>query len=825
MLRNYLVVAWRSLWRYRGHSLVNILGLAIGIACCVLTGLYVEHELSFDRQFGDGNRIYRVLRELHAKGNSREFAPFTSGALAQAMEDEIPEVESAIRFRTADSWLKVEGDAVESTFALADPDVLSFFEIQMLEGDPDSALSKPWSLVLTESMAGRLFGSRGPIGQTVTVETPYFLGDYTVTGIIPDLERSSVRCSALTGLVDAKPFNRLYADRWRPLAWRPYITYFKLRDQGDAELVEERLEAVMARHMGKETLAGGRYHIQPLTEVHLYTRRDFGIAEGSHATGDIERVHLFATAALFVLLVACVNFTNLATARAQTRVQEIGLRKVVGASRVQLIRQFLSESLVTTFLALVVGLLLATVALPYVNAYLGRELEMVSLLAPRAWMGLLLLGGVVGLVAGGYPAFYLSSRGPVDTLKGSDGGRTRSTLRQVLVVFQFAVSIILVAATLVARQQLQYVESRPLGFERDLLITMPIFEMARHTKQYRGNVFLARDYGTVKQAFLDHPGVLMASASRRTMGVRGHGSPRNVYGEGQIDRPFRMLIHSSDADFLKVYQIPLLAGRTYSSTALSGGEPYSDLVHDQPYSDVVINRTAARQFGWEDPVGRHFVWIQGARRKISCQIVGVMEDFHSASLREPIQPLAINLVPSVFSLLTVRISSKGVPEALSFLEETWKRFLPDRPFTYSFVDENLAELYQEDRRFGASLSVFSALAIAISCLGLLGLTASLVRSRTKEIGIRKALGASEGSIWRLLTGQVTRGILIASIAALPIAYSLMEHWLMGFAYRASQGPVSYLVSILATFALALLVVSAHTISAARANPVDALRDE
>ena len=373
------------------------------------------------------------------------------------MEDEIPEVESAIRFRAADSWLKAEGDAVEGTFVLADPDMLSFFEIQMLKGDPNTALSKPWSLVLTRSMARKLFGSRGPIGQIVTVETPYFLGDYTVTGIIPDFERSTVRFSALTGLVDERPFNRLYADRWRPLAWRPYTTFVKLRDRDNAEIVEEKLKDVMVRHMGKETLASGRYHTQPLVEVHLYTRRDFGLVERTHAMGDIERVYLFSTAALFVLLVACVNFTNLATARAQTRVREIGMRKVVGASRVQLIRQFLAESLVTTFLALVAGLILSMVALPYVNAYLGRELDFASLLSPRASIGLLLLGCMVGLAAGGYPAVFLSSKRPVDILGGADGAKTRSSLRQVLVVFQFAVSIILVAATLVVRQQLHYV--------------------------------------------------------------------------------------------------------------------------------------------------------------------------------------------------------------------------------------------------------------------------------------------------------------------------------------------------------------------------------
>ena len=565
----------------------------------------------------------------------------------------------------------------------------------------------------------------------------------------------------------------------------------------------------MRRHLGEETLKRGGYHIQALRDIHLYTRRDFGLHP--RGSGDIDRLYLFGTIAQFVLLIACVNFTNLATARAQTRVREIGVKKVVGASRKQLAAQFISESTATALLASVGGLALAGFAIPYVSVYVGRPLELSALMTAPHLLALFLLVGAVGLAAGAYPAVYLSSRRPTQIVKGSEGLRTRARVRHGLIAFQFTVATVLIVGTLGVRHQLDYIQRRPLGFEKDLLITLPVFQMVRHTSQYEGNIFLARDYETVKQAFRTTPGVLATTASRKTMGPQGFGALRNVYAEGASERPLKMQIHSADSDFINVYRIPLIQGHTHVAT-------------DTREQQVVINQTAARMFGWDNPVGKRYAWVENQNRHVTCLVVGVMEDFHMTSLRESIPPLAFSLEPSVFNLITVRVNASQISETLGSLEATWNRFLPSRPFSHAFVDQNLDEINQDDHRFGLALSIVSYITILITCLGLLGLAGFVVRGRIKEIGIRKVLGASSVTLWQLLTGQLTKTVLLAGAIAIPIGYRLVDVWLDGFAYRTAQNPGSYVAATLGMFVMAIGVVSLFALQSARATPVDALRE-
>ena len=815
MFRNYLLVAVRNLFRHKVYSWINILGLAIGMACCVLILLYIEDELSYDRYHQNADRIYRVLRETRQVGGGRSVGTGTSGALAANLRSDFSEVQEAVRIwnNWGGVWLKYGDKTFRQAFCLADANILDVFTFPLVKGDPAAVFRDPYSVLLTQEMVQKFFGDEDPIGKVMTVEGRYFGGEYTITGILRDMPRNSSP-SWKTGLqfdfltttaVTGRGIVRGPWEGWnRGTSGFPVKTYLQLPEGGVPETLEEKLPDFMGRHLGAEVQAKTTYRLQPLTRIHLYTHVDYG----RPGIGGITFVYLLGVIAFFILVIASVNFMNLATARYTTRAREVSLRKVVGAHWRQLVQQFLGESIFLSCLALLLAVGVVELVLPAFNAFTGKGLSLIADIRIPVLLGLVGFTIFVGLLAGSYPAFFLSSLQPVTALKGPlKTGSRGFWFRRGLVVFQFSISILLMIGTIVVHRQLGYIRHKDLGFHREHMLLMPIFHQDRASQTaYEGP--LSKDYNRVKQAFSQHPNVLKASASA-TYGTAGGWQVGMVRPEGHDGTEFRMSVLGIDEDFLDAYGIALVSGRTFS------GEIASDLTEA-----FLLNETAVKRFGWTDPIGKQ---LRGKNRE--GRVIGVVRDFHHQSLRQEIGPIALCIWRPKMGYLSLQIRGEGIPETMAFLEKTWKRVLPNRPFAGGFLEANLNGRYGAEIRFGHLASIFSVLAIFISCLGLFGLVSFNVAQRTREIGVRKVLGASISGIVLMLTRESVRWVLAANVIAWPVAYYAMSTWLQGFVYRVSLDVWLFLLGGVLALAIALGTVGYQAVRAATANPVDALRYE
>jgi putative ABC transport system permease protein len=815
MLKNYFTVAFRNLLRYKTYSLINIFGLAIGMTCCMLIVLFVQHELSYDQVHSKADRIYRVLRETRSDAGEVTIQAGTSGPLGPALMEEFPEIQTTVRVCGYGdyTWARYKDKQYKhplKSCLMVDPNVLEVFDFPLIRGDRSVALQAPYSLVITQQTAHLYFGSEDPIGRIITIETAWAKGDYIVTGIVALPQTSSLKFDMLLSGQTGSP------DTWLRGQWetwqtknrlRPVQTFLLLRENEDISTLQAKLAAFMERHMGKEVQMYNTYHLQPLSRIHLYKDQDYGQLNFDAnsefleiAYGNIQNIYLFSITALFILMIACVNFMNLSTARSANRAKEVGIRKVVGAYRGQIVRQFLSESILLSFLAVLLSIGLVELVLPYFNAFLGVHLS----LGENIHDLLSVLSFVIfaGLMAGTYPAFFLSAFKPVEVLKGHlKIGLKGRGLRTGLVVFQFAVSILLIIGTITIFRQLTYMQHKKLGFNKELLIRMPIFREDRSRKS-DPKTFLTSRYTTVKQAFLKHPNVRKATAYRVEMGVEG-GVLREVNLEnGQV---FQALIQESDPDFLETFEIELTEGHPF----------LNDQSNEVP-PQFILNETAVKVFGLSDPIGKRVG--QGI-------VVGVMRDFHARSLREEIGPVILRNLTRYLNYLTVRIQGDNIPETMAFLEQTWKELLPDRPFEFEFIDESLNAMYKSEMRIGQLAGTFALMAIFVACLGLLGLASFSAEQRTKEIGIRKVLGASISGIVLLLSRDFAKWVLIANLIAWPVAFFVVQNWLQNFAYRVDITWWVFGVSGLLAFIIALLSVSYQAVRAALTNPVNALRNE
>ena len=588
-------------------------------------------------------------------------------------------------------------------------------------------------------------------------------------------------------------------------------TFIRLREGHRVEDLERKLPELIERHMGPEVRAILTYRLQPLLRRHLYSLRDYGLP----SEGDIRSLYIFAGIALLILAIACINFVNLATARSAGRAREVGMRKVLGAFRRQLVGQFLGESLLLTFAALVLAGVLAHLALPRLNDLIqGRyvlTLEVLLALLP----GLLAVGLVVGLTAGFYPALYLSAFQPAVVFQSGSGSKPRgSRLRKILVVFQFAISILLIVSTDVVYRQLAYIGDRKLGFQKEHMVVLPIFVMDRESKTNNDPWLVAR-YNTVKDLFRQHPGILAASAFRFLPG-QGGGFVRIVAPEGQEGTEWRMPVQEADERFFEAFGIQILAGRTFSP----------QIERDRTHA-YILNQTAVTALGWtpEDAVGRRFGRARSEEDRKGT-VIGVVKDFHYASLHEHIQPAAMAYRQRFYNFLILRIRAENIPETLAFCETTWKSLMaPDQPFTFSFLDGEIDALYRSDRQFGRIFGVFSTLAIFLACLGLFGLAAFTAEQRTREFGIRKVLGASVSGLVLLLSREMTWLVLLANLIAWPAAYVAMNRWLQGFAYRVDLSVGPFLLGGILALLIALVTVGYHAVRSATTNPADTLRYE
>ena len=693
MLRNYLTVAIRNLIRHKAYTFINIAGLAIGMASCALILLYIQHELSYDDFHSKGDRIYRVWRETQNEHGNTTFNPGISGPFAPALKKDFPEVEDVVRLGAIDETYVKYGEKIHhharGAIWLGDPTFLSVFDFPLVKGDRETALEEPFSMVMTHKTAQRYFGNKDPIGQVIPIESNTHPGDYTVTGVIQMPENSSMQFDMIFSLKTPTSNTWFQENKteWQPLNnIRPSQAVIALRRGENAKSLETKLPAFMEQHMGKDIREKNTYRLQPLNRIHLYTQVDYKSRSGFEGAalvyGDMNTIYLFSAIAGSIILIACINFMNLATARSTSRAKEVGLRKVSGAYRFQLIQQFLGEAILLTVLAFVLALGMVELTLPKFSTFVGKEL-----MVERNIYHLLTIPGLValvGLLAGSYPAFFLSAFEPVAVLKGhSKTGKKGTRLRKGLVVLQFTMSIVLIIGTVMIYRQLNYIQSRKLGFDEEYMVRMPIFIRDR-AKKTDERTYLIHRYQTIKQAFLEHPNILAATAYRMPMGTWG-GISRKVKTES--GETFEMLFQDADETFLNTFGIDLIAGRNISDT-----RPEKD---GRQY-DLLMNEAAVKQLGWSQPLGKRLPF----GRTGNGTLIGIMKDFHSQSLHQEIRPLIITNKRALFRYMAVKIQSENISETIAFLGETWKEFLPDRPFDFVFVDESLNQLYNEDQKVG-----------------------------------------------------------------------------------------------------------------------------
>jgi putative ABC transport system permease protein len=799
MFRNYLKIALRNLVRHKVFSAINLLGLAIGMASCILILLYVRAEFGYDRFHENADRIWRVTREwVNEEGSTSLHLGHVAPPIAPLLANDFPDILEAVRIHTPGELLVSREDLhyLEPRVIFADDNLFDVFTFPLLKGDPETALKNPYSVVLTERTAKKYFGDEDPMGKTLKIDRRI---DCTVTGVAAEAPRAAHFHFDLIGAL--KTLEEMYGRReFENWGSNNYATYLLMPANYPIDNLTGQFPAFLDRHQGPDSSKRNRLHLQRLTDIHLRSHLDSEIETNS----DISTVTIFSVVAAFILLIACVNFMNLSTARASIRAREVGLRKVVGADRNRLVRQFLGESLLMAFLALAFALLMVLAARPAFSAFVARDLSLDIARHPGLLAGFLGIALFVGAAAGAYPAFVLSSLRPVTVLKGSRGsGSHGAAFRTGLVVFQFAISIILIVGVGVVGRQLRYTQDKRLGFDKEQVVVLAMDEAMRGR------------YDAIRQELLALPGVVDAAGSRRVPSGRLlDSSGANVIGGGNT-RPvdFRVAFVCVDYAFIDTYKMEIAAGRNFS--------------RDHPTDATeafILNETAVRKLGWtpEQAVGQAFSYGYGSRKGT---VVGVVRDFHFESLHQEIAPLILFIRPQDFRLISVRLRPGAVPETLDFLKRRWAEWRPDFPFQYSFIDERFGELYGAERRMGQVFRGFSFLAVFIACLGLYGLASYSTEKRAKEIGIRKVMGATVPGLTVMISRDFTKWVLAANLIAWPAAYFAMKQWLQGFAYRVSLDAWPFLAAGLAAFLVALLTVSTQAVKAAVGNPADVLRSE
>lgn len=800
MLKNYLTIALRNLRKHKGYAAINVAGLAIGLACFALILLYVQDEFRYDDHNPNAERIVRVAVETEA-GEGLQRTAQSPPIWPTLMLDEYPEVRAAVRFKPPrQTWMVRHDDEefAEKGWAFADSSVFDIFHVPLVRGNPETALSTPFTVVVSESMVEKYFDGENPIGRMLSLDNQY---DFEVAGVMADMPRTShFHFDFLASFVSLEDPEQLYLFNALEGQFPFSYTYLLLED-GTTESFAQKLPAFLDRHLPDQFRQGGtemRAFLQPLTNIHLHSHLENEI----EPNGDAGTVYVFLAVGLFVLLIACVNFMNLATARSANRAKEVGMRKVVGAHRRHLVAQFLGESALLALLALAVALVLVLLALPAFAMLSGKPLTAPAVLRP-GFAGLMVtvtLG--VGLLAGSYPAFFLSSFRPAAVLRGAlrAGTSGASRLRKGLIIFQFGISLVLIISTLIVYQQMDYARTKKLGFDKEHVVVLQVTDPNA-----------ADQYPAYRDAILQDPNVLNVSASLSTPG--GLQNQATVRPEGAPEEAtYQVYTYFSDFHFAETLGLEVVAGRSL--------DPAFSTDSTQA---ILINETAARTFGWtpEEALGKEILFgtnPQGPR------VVGVVNDFHSQSVREQITPTVIAFNNFVFFAF-VRIQPDDVPGTLASLRDTWERAVPGYVFDYSFLDEDFDELYQREDVLGTLLGYFAGLTIFIACLGLFGLASFMAEQRTQEIGVRKVLGASVAGIVLLLSKEFTKLVAAAFVVAAPVAYLAMRQWLSGFAYHTTVGVGTFLVAGAAALIIAWLTVSYQATRAALANPVEALRTE
>jgi putative ABC transport system permease protein len=796
MWKNFLKIAYRNILRHKGYSFINIAGLAVGMACCILILLWVQDELSFDRYHENGKHIYRVCQEFPYHIHGENQAPITMAPMAPALMQEFPEVLSAVRFNDYDDVLITCGEKsyLEENIFFADPEVFDIFTLPLLQGNPETALTDPYSVILSEQIAAKYFGHENPIGKIIKYKDDR---EFTVTGVMRDMPRNSH--FTIDFMMPFKTYGLLVG---RPLTnWgiSSYYTYLLLKEGADPQELESKFPNFIEKYSNSEHTKEDKFFLQPLLKIHLYSDMSIDLS----LNGNIKMVYLFSTIAFLSLVIACINYTNLANARFIRRIREVGIRKVAGARRSQLVRQFLGESILCAFLALLLAIALVEMIVPSFSAFVERDLSFGAIENFKLMAGLFTLVLFTGLCGGIYPALSISARRPVSALYGRDHtGKSRNYIRNSLVVFQFTISIILIVSTLVIHSQLSYIRNKDAGYDKDQILIMEVLDRDARVQ-----------FDAIKTELRRNPNILAVSTSS-SLPNRIEWMGRATWPGKPEDLDLHIYIAMVDYDFVDLYGIDIVEGRNFSREYPSDAN-----------GAFLLNEAAIEMLGWEQPVGREFIkWAHTS--KDTALIVGVMRDFHMHSLHEKIEPLYFYLDPEQDSYyLSVKLGGGSIPETVAFIRDKIKEFSPKYPFEYHFFNEVFDREYKAERKMESMFRAFTLVALFLASLGLFGMASCTTEQRTKEIGIRKVLGATISNIVALLSREYAILILLSSVIAAPLAYYAMNRWLQNFAYRMDLGVWSFLAASVLALVIAFLTVSYQAFRAAVVNPVKSLRYE
>ncbi len=801
MLKNYFKVALRSILRDKFYSFINIAGLAMGIACCLLILIYVNDELSYDRFHENANRTYRLTEIIETEGSGEKSSsmPFPVGP---TLQQDFPDfVEAQVRmFNFQSPHLLIVNkekniEFNEKRVFFVDSTFLNVFDYELIRGNRETALNETRSVLITESMATKYFQDEDPIGKTLRIQDQQ---DLVVTGVMKDARKNAhFEFDFLVSFSSLKDYyGGNYPQTWY---WNPCWTYVVLKENVTPENLATVFPDFIQKYFPRNIVDDSKIVLQPLTDIHLKSELDFEIQKNSSQ----DNIYVFSIIGLFILFIACINYMNLSTAKSVKRAKEVGMRKTLGGVRQQLIAQFLTESLLITLVALIISIALVILALPQFNTFTNKGIELSVLAQPIVIIGLLLIALIVGIGSGIYPAMVLSSFTPIKSLRGTAIKGSGALLRKSLVVLQFSLSIIMIIGTIIAINQLDYLRQSNTGFKKNNIVYISALRTP-----------IANNYKAFKNDILTHNDIVNVTAVQDVLGAYHQGD--NFRFEG-MENSKLFSVFWMRHDFVETFDLEMAAGRSFRE----------HITTDDSLA-ILVNESMARQMGWEveETVGKRFQYS-----RFNGSVVGVVKDFNFVPKHEEIKPLILQLRtrPGHFNLMikyiAVNINGQNVPETLNYLEEKWKVFVPSHPFDYFFLDDELNKQYVDEDKLSKVATAFSGLAIIVACLGLFALASFMTEQRKKEIAVRKVMGGSSMSIIVLLSSDFTKLIGLAFVIAAPLAFMFVRNWLQTFAYQIEINWVVFLAAGLVTLLLALLTISYQSAKAATANPAKSLKYE
>ncbi|GAB3528378.1 ABC transporter permease [Pontibacter brevis] len=806
MFRNYFKIAYRNLFRHKGFTFINIAGLALGITACLLIGLFVYDELQYDKFLPEGERVYRVNNDISAEEAGTILA-VVPPAFGSTLEQSIPEVESVVRILMlqfdANNLVEAGDKSIyEKGRFYTDPTFFDIFQLPFIYGSPEKALADPSSIVISDEFSKRVFGDTDPVGKELTVNKEPFI----VRGVFGTTERFHLPVNFVLPLAAAQ----IPAERMKSWGWQQFYTYVKLEEGANLAAAESKFRDIVAQQIDEARNEPFRYRpfLQPLQEVYLHSA---GFKHDQSIKGNITYVRALSIIAVFILLIACFNFVNLATAKSMKRAKEVGVRKAIGASRGQLMLQFLGETILLTLISVIFSAALTSLLLPSLNEFTGKEMRFNVFAEPALLVLLLLLTLVVGILAGLYPAMVLSGFKPVTVLKSAvvvdNKAGSIQWLRHGLIVVQFALSIFLIISAGVVYKQVTYLHNKDLGFNKEQIM---FFQM-------RGeNMF--SNYETFKNEVLKGPGIKGVSIGYGFPGDATAGDGIKVPKNGD-QVPFSTAMLMVDFDYINTLDVKVVAGRPFSRAFKTDA--------DQAF---MINETAVRELGYGTPekaLGQTLLWPRwdAPDSLKEGKIVGVVKDFHFKSLYDKMDPTVLQIYPGAYHKVAVKMGAGNIAGSIEHVKEVWDTFSPDYPLEYIFIDDNFQKMYRAEDKLKTLLTIFTAIAIFVACLGLFGLAAYAAERRKKEIGIRKVLGAETSSIVTLLSKDFLKLVLVAALIAFPLAWCAMQEWLQDFAYRIDIPVWVFLAAGIVAALLAFVTISYQALKAAAANPVTNLKME